>query len=165
MLVGGRRQVTRPCLRNICWSLDYVYSIHRPRKVIETLGVHCLKMLLKLHLTKIQRVYPSMHRDQGIRHWQGPGTMPWKRLQDKAWIYQIRIDRYRRTDSGEASHRKRKERWRPRNRAGFGRKEEIFESCFLTASFPAMEHRPSMEASASRRWIKADLPASLLSLR
>lgn len=36
------------------------------RKVINTLEVHGLKKLLKLHLTKIQRVDPSMHRDQGI---------------------------------------------------------------------------------------------------
>lgn len=44
--MGGRRQVTRPCLRNICLSLDYVYSIPRPRKVTETLRAHCLKKLL-----------------------------------------------------------------------------------------------------------------------
>ena len=35
--------------------------------------------------------------------------MPWKRFQDKAWGYQIRIDRNRRTDPGEARQRKERE--------------------------------------------------------
>lgn len=74
--------------------------------------------------------------------------MPWKRFQDKAWGYQIRIDRNQRTDSGEARQRKEREGRRdggPETGLGLG---EIFESCFLTASFPVVEHWPSVEASA-----------------
>lgn len=136
--MGGRRQVTRPCLRNICLSLDYVYSIPRPRKVIETLRAHCPKKLLKLHLTKIQRVDPPMHREQGIWHWQGPGTMPWKRFQDKAWGYQIRIDRNRRTDPGEARQRKEREGRRdggPETETGSGERKRSLSPAFSLPVF------------------------------
>lgn len=69
--------------------------------------------------------------------------MPWKRFQDKAWGYQIRIDRNQRTDSGEARQRKEREGRRDgglETRLGLG---EILESCFLIASGGTLAFRGS----------------------
>lgn len=108
--MGGRRQVTRPCLRNICLSLDYVYSIPRPRKVTETLRAHCLKKLLLC----IENKASDTGKGQGQCHGRGFKT---KLGAIKSGLTEIRGQTLVRPGRGK----RRKERWRLRNRAGFGR--------------------------------------------